>query len=74
MKRSAMGRRIRDLDSFDGTCFRLCAYAMSEFDYFRFPSLYDSIEAAEIQTFLEQVVRPEGCSLSIIYPLKEEKA
>lgn len=74
MKRSAMGRRIRDLDSFDGTCFRLCAYAMSQFDYFRFPSLYDSIEAAEIQEFLEQVVRPEGCSLSVIYPLKEEKA
>ena len=73
MKRSAMGRRIRDLDSFDATCFRLCAYRMSEFDYFRFPELYDSIEAWEVQEFLAQVVRPEGCSLSIIYPVKEEK-
>lgn len=26
MKRSALGRRIRGLDSFDSTCFRLCAY------------------------------------------------
>ena len=73
MKRSAMGRRIRDLDSFDATCFRLCAYRMSEFDYFRFPELYDSIEDREVQEFLAQVVRPEGCSLSIIYPVKEEK-
>lgn len=72
MKRSAMGRRIRDLDSFDATCFRLCAYRMSEFDYFRFPELYDSIEAGEVRKFLAQVVRPEGCSLSIIYPVKEE--
>ena len=72
MKRSAMGRRIRDLDSFDATCFRLCAYRMSEFDYFRFPELYDSIEAAEVQAFLAEVVRPEGCSLSVIYPTKEE--
>ena len=73
MKRSAMGRRIRDLDSFAGTCFRLCAYAMSEFDYFRFPQLYDSIEAAEIQEFLQQVVGTQNCSLSVIYPMKEEK-
>ena len=72
MKRSAMGRRIRDLDSFDATCFRLCAYRMSDFDYFRFPELYDSIETHEIQAFLDQVVQPDGCSLSVIYPLKEE--
>ena len=72
MKRSAMGRRIRDLDSFDATCFRLCAYRMSEFDYFRFPELYDSIEGWEVQAFLAEVVRPEGCSLSVIYPTKEE--
>ena len=73
MKRSAMGRRIRDLDSFDATCFRLCAYSMSEFDYFRFPELYDSIRSEEICEFLAQVVRPEGCSLSVIYPTKEDK-
>ena len=73
MKRSAMGRRIRDLDSFDATCFRLCAYRMTEFDYFRFPELYDKIEAGEVREFLAQVVRPEGCALSVIYPLKEEK-
>ncbi len=73
MKRSAMGRRIRDLDSFDATCFRLCAYRMSEFDYFRFPELYDSIEIKEVQEFLAQVVQSEGCSLSVIYPTKEEQ-
>lgn len=73
MKRSAMGRRIRDLDSFDGTCFRLCAYAMSEFDYFTFPALYDRIEKEEVRLFLEQVVRSEGVTLSIINPIEEEK-
>ena len=72
LKRSAMGRRIRDLDSFDSTCFRLCAYEMTEFDYFRFPELYASITPEEVCRFIHQVVRPEGCSLSIIYPIKEE--
>ena len=45
IKRSAMGRRIRDLDSFDSTCFRLCACHFSDFDYFRFPEVYANIEA-----------------------------
>ncbi len=73
MKRSALGRRIRGLDSFDSTCFRLCAYHFSDFDYFRFPEIYRSIEAEEIRAFLDRVVREERCSLSIITPLNKEE-
>ena len=69
MKRSALGRRIRSLDSFDATCFRVCAYHFSDFDYFRFPEVYRSIEAEEICSFLSRVVREERCSLSVIHPL-----
>ena len=70
MKRSALGRRIRGLDSFDATCFRVCAYHFSDFDYFRFPEVYRSIEAAEICGFLNRVVTEERCSLSIINPIE----
>ncbi len=73
MKRSAFGRRIRGLDSFDSTCFRLCAYHFSGFDYFRFPEVYRSIEAKEIAAFLGDVVREERCSLSVITPLRKEE-
>ena len=69
MKRSALGRRIRSLDSFDATCFRVSAYHFSGFDYFRFPEVYRSIEASEIQDFLNRVVQQERCSLSVINPL-----
>ena len=69
MKRSALGRRIRGLDSFDATCFRVCAYHFSDFDYFRFPEVYRQITAKEICAFLDRVVRPERCSLSIIEPI-----
>ena len=69
LKRSALGRRIRSLDSFDATCFRICAYHFSDFDYFRFPEIYRSIEQPEIQGFLNRVVKEERCSLSIIYPI-----
>ena len=73
MKRSALGRRIRGLDSFDATCFRICAYHFSGFDYFRFPEIYRSIESREILDFLDRIVRPERCSLSVIHPLTENE-
>ncbi len=69
IKRSALGRRIRDLDSFDSTCFRVCAYHFSQFDYFRFPAIYADITAEEIQAFLARTVQPERAALSIITPI-----
>ena len=69
MKRSAMGRRVRDLDSFDSTCFRTCAYKLSDFDYFRFPEIYAAIQKEEIAAFIRRVVRQERCALSVIEPL-----
>lgn len=71
MKRSALGRRIRALDSFDGTCFRLCAYHFGGFDYFRFPEVYRKIQKEEIVSFIDRVVRPERCTISIIEPLEK---
>lgn len=72
MKRSAVGRRIRDLDSFDSVCFRVCAYHFSGFDYFEFPAVYADVRQEEIREFLSRVVRAERCSLSVIYPKEEE--
>lgn len=68
LKRSAMGRRIRDLDSFDGVCFRLCAYHFSGFDYFDFPSVYASVTEDEIRAFVDTVVTEERCAVSVVNP------
>ena len=73
MKRSALGRRIRELDSFDSTCFRLCAYHFSEFDYFDFPEVYADISRENILQFIAGTVKPEGCCLSVITPLDWEE-
>ena len=74
MKRSAMGRRLRDLDSFDSTCFRLCAYEFSDFDYFDFPSVYAGITEPELREFLARVVTEERRAMSVIEPTIEEDA
>ena len=72
MKRSALGRRIRQLDSFDGTCFRVCAYHFSGFDYFRFPEIYHSIEKEEIQQFVARIVTEARSCLSVIRPVSQK--
>ena len=70
LKRSALGRRIRALDSFDSTCFRVCACHFCDFDYFRFPEIYRGIQAEEIRQFIARVVREERNCLSVIRPLQ----
>ena len=72
MKRSALGRRIRNLDSFDSTAFRICAYYFSGFDYFGFPRIYHQIQVEDILAFLQRVVVEDRCAMSVIYPIKEE--
>jgi len=68
MKRSALGRRIRGLDSFESTCFRLCAYHFSEFDYFRIPEIYEKISREDIRQFMKTVVTPDRMCLAVITP------
>ena len=73
MKRSALGRRIRNLDSFDGTCFRVCAHHMSKFEYYDFPGVYEDVTAEEIREFVSRVIVPERMSLSVIEPGGEDE-
>ena len=69
LKRGALGRRIRELDSFDSTCFRLCAYHFLGFDYFDFPGIYESVTKEQVQELLTQVVTEERCSMVVTLPL-----
>ena len=72
MKRSALGRRMRDLDSFNSLCFRLCAYHFTGFDYMEFPRVFQDIREDEIRAFLRRVVQQDRCSLSVIVPETQE--
>ena len=72
MKRSALGRRIRDLDGFSGTIFRVCAYHFSDYDYFEFPAVYRRVTVQDLMDFLQKTVTEEGCSMTVIYPKEDE--
>ena len=73
MKRSAQGRRIKGLDSFDSTCFRLCSYCFSDFDYFRFPEVYSHICKADVEAFLNRAVTRQRLALCVIDPISKEE-
>ena len=71
MKRSALGRRIRSMDSFESTCFRICAYHFSKFDYFRIPDMYRQVTGEDVRQFIKTVVTPERMCMAVITPKEE---
>ena len=71
-KRSALGRRMRDIDSFDSLCFRICAYHFSGFDYFEFPRIYGAIQSRDLLDFIRTALTRERSCLSVIYPNTKE--
>ena len=73
MKRSAIGRRIRALDSFNSLIFRITAYYFTDFDYFEFPAIYEKITSQELTDFLSATVQEENCAMSVIYPTSQKE-
>ena len=69
LKRGAMGRRLRDLDSFDALCYRLCAYQLLGYDYLGFPEIYARVAGEEVRSFLAQTVTEERCAMATTMPL-----
>lgn len=68
LKKSALGRRIRDLDSLESICYRICAYHFDGVDYFTFPEAYASVKPEDVQAFLTETIRPERAALSVVLP------
>lgn len=68
LKKSAMGRRIRDLDSFESICYRMCASFFDGVQYYEFPDVYEEVTLADIRTFLEGAVQENQMVLSVIEP------
>ncbi len=74
LKKSALGRRMRELDSFSAVCARLAGSCFDGFEFHKFPELYEQITADQVAQFLSQTVVPERSCMSVIYPIKEAEA
>lgn len=72
LKKSELGRRLRGLDGFEGTCYRMCAAHFDGAEYFDYPSVVSSIEPSDVEQFLRENVKSSQAAISIIYP-KDKK-
>ena len=72
LKRSAIGRWIRGLDSFESICYRLCAYEFSDVEYFDFMDVFREITADQAASFLRGVVTRERAAMSVVWPKDKE--
>ena len=71
LKKSALGRRTRDIDSFESTCYRVCAAHFDGTEYFDYPEAYRAVTLEDVTEFLRRTVVRERMSISVIRPKKE---
>ena len=68
LRRSMIGRRTRELDSFESTCYRMSAYFFEGAEYFDSVRTIQSVTARDITDFLRTVCRRDRLSVSYIRP------
>jgi len=68
VKKAALGRKLRDLDSFESTCFRSCAYFFEGAEFFDAVKALQSVTLEDVQAYVRKVIRPENMCVSVIRP------
>lgn len=66
--KSSLGRRTRDLDSFENICYRMCVYELEGLDYFCYPEVFAEIAPEDVRAFLKDTVCLEASTLSQVLP------
>lgn len=72
LKKATLGRKLRDLDSFESTCFRQCACFFEGAEYFDCLDVMQSVTPEDVEDYIRRTLRPERMAVSVIYPTKEE--
>ena len=70
-KHAMLGKRLRALDSFDGVCYRTCAYRFDGAEYLDCTEVTREVTLRDVRDFLHDVVRRENMAISVIRPIKE---
>ncbi len=68
LKRSALGRRIRNLDSFSSICYRMCADYFEKTECFDFPQRFQEADLEQTAAFLRRTVCEDRLSMAVVRP------
>ena len=70
-KRASLGARLRGLEDFESVCFALASGTREGYCALDGPTMLESVEKAECERFLLDVLQPERLALAILEPKKE---
>ena len=68
LKRSALGQRLRNLDSFENICYSMLDSCLEGAEYFSFPQVYDRLTSQDVLDYLITNVTRPRCAVSVIVP------
>lgn len=71
LKKSLIGGKMRELDSFGGTCNRICGYFFEEEEYLEFREIYEAVTQEDIKRILALWSAERAC-MSVILPRTEK--
>ena len=72
-KKAAYGSRVRALNAMEHVSVQLARGKLSGFHYYRFPELYDTITAEDVERFLDELITESLAALSVITPKETER-
>ena len=68
IRRSTYGGMIRSLNSFENIAISITQGYFRDFDYCRFPEVFDSVTKEDVEAFLAENITAERAALSLIRP------
>lgn len=69
LKKSMLGRRLRELDSFEGVCYSMCSAYFEGTEYLDYPELFRTVSPEDVELFIRENVIKERAAISIIEPM-----
>ena len=69
IRRSSYGQMIRSLNSFANIAESMAEGYFRNYDYYRFPEIFDSVTKADVEAFLRENVGEDHAAISLIDPL-----
>jgi len=68
IRRASFGQMIRSLNSFENIAVSMTDGHFRNFDYYRFPEVFESVTKHDIETFLREEITADHAAISLIDP------
>ena len=68
IRRASYGGMIRSLNSFENIAVSMAEGNFQQFDYYRFPEIFDTITKGDVEAFLREEIVPDHAAISLILP------